>query len=187
MEEEYRTIKGFENYAVSNFGNVKNIKTERILKKALDRGGYFGVYFCKNYKNYYKNIHRLVAMAFIENTNNKNKVDHIDNNKLNNHVENLRWVTNSENNMNSKLSEKNTSGIKGVYYHKQRNKWVAEIKKDNKKIHIGCFETKEEAAKARYEKAKELFGEYMNNCEKEITININNPSNEKLKINININ
>ena len=51
MKDEFRVIKDFENYEVSNFGNVKNIKTERILKPGINRDGYYHVILCKRWKN----------------------------------------------------------------------------------------------------------------------------------------
>ena len=87
--------------------------------------------------------------------------------------------------MNSKLSSKNTSNHKGVSFDKQMNKYKAYIKINGKNKHLGYFDNIEEAVNARVKKAKELFGEYINSCEKEITINLNIP--EKIKVNLNIN
>lgn len=85
-------------------------------------------------------------------------VDHIDGNGLNNQDENLRFVTKSENNMNVKrLRKDNTSGYKGVT--KRGDKWCAQINKDGKQIHIGCFKTKRDAALAYNRVAKELYGD----------------------------
>lgn len=90
--------------------------------------------------------------------------DHINRNPLDNRRCNLRPCTKSQNGANSKLSKRNTSGYRGVYWSKQKRKWHSSIKKDNKDNHIGFFMDKEEAALAWNEKAKELFGEfaYMN-------------------------
>lgn len=102
MEEIWKDILGYEgNYQVSSLGNVKNIKNERILKGRLDKYGYYRVILCKKgmrYKNF--QIHRLVAMAFIKNPNDKPQVDHINTIRIDNRVENLRWVTYRENNLN---------------------------------------------------------------------------------------
>ena len=72
------------------------------------------------------------AESFIANPYNKPIVDHINNNKLDNNIRNLRFVTHQENNMNRKLSSKNTSNFKGVSFSKQRNKWCAQIKINGK-------------------------------------------------------
>jgi hypothetical protein len=186
MVEEYRIIKDFENYSVSNFGNVRNIKTGKILKPGKTRCGYYQVKLYKDGNTYPKTIHKLVGEYFIANPYNKQCVDHINNNKLDNNINNLRYVTYQENQMNSKLSSKNTSNHKGVYYRKNLKKWGAQIMINGKNKNLGNFDTIEEAVKARVERAKELFGEYMNSCEKEITINLNIPDYTKVKLNINI-
>ena len=110
-------------------------------------------------------LHRLVAVAFVENRHNKSCVDHINNNQTDNNVKNLRFATNQENQFNQSMSRKNTSGIKGVCYHKRDKRWRAQITFNGKKLHIGRFITIEEAIEARIKKAKELFGGYINGCE----------------------
>jgi len=163
--EEFKTIEGFENYEISNLGNVRNKKTNRILKPGIDSHEYYNVNLCENGKKTTKHLHRLIAFAFIENTENKPFIDHIDNNKLNNNIENLRWATNQENQRNSKLSAKNTSGIKGVCFYKKLNKWSARIKIDGINIHLGLYENIEDAKQARINKVNEVFGVYKNACE----------------------
>jgi hypothetical protein len=107
----------------------------------------------------------LVAIAFIPNTNNKTCVDHINNDKTNNNIHNLRWATNQENQMNSSMKFNNTSGWKGVHYNKQNNKWQVSIKINGKQKHLGLFTNIEDAIQTRKRKAKEVFGEYINSCE----------------------
>ena len=184
--EQYKIIKDFENYSVSNFGNIKNNKTGRILKPSIDANGYYTVSLCKDGKSNTKKIHTLVADYFIANPYNKPFVDHINNNKLDNNVRNLRYATNQENQMNSKLSSKNTSNYKGVIFYKPSNKWRAQIMINGKNKHLGYFDKIEDAINVRVKKVKEVYGEYMNSCEKEVTINLNIPDNTKVKLNINI-
>ncbi len=76
-------------------------------------------------------------------------MDHIDNNRLNNKLNNLRWASHQENQMNSSISSKNTSGVKGVYYDKTRNKWVAQISIDGTMKNIGRYDNIEDAIIAR--------------------------------------
>ena len=98
--EEWRDIEGFEGlYQISNCGRVKSFKCERthIMKPANSGNGYLIVDFKKDGKRTRKFIHRLVALAFIENVGDKSDVNHIDGNKQNNRVENLEWATRSEN------------------------------------------------------------------------------------------
>jgi len=164
--EEYKQIIDFDNYEVSNLGNVRNIKTGRILKVSDDNNGYLKFNLWKNNKMKTKKIHKLVADAFIENPENKTCVDHIDNDTKNNNMNDLRWATMSENSQNSKISNRNTSGAKGVCWHKNRNKLRAQITIDGIKIHLGYFENIEDAKEARIKRANEIFGAYTNECEK---------------------
>ena len=184
--EEYKIIKGFENYSVSNFGNIKNNKTNRVLKPGITNQGYYYVILYKDGKTYTKKIHKLVGETFIANPHNKQCVDHKNNNKLDNNVSNLRFCTQQENCMNSKLSSKNSSNYKGISFSKLFNRWNAYIKINGKMKNLGYFKNIEDAVNARVEKAQELFGEYINSCEKEININLNIPDNTKVNLNINI-
>jgi hypothetical protein len=186
MEETFKIIKDFENYSVSNLGNIINNKTNRILKPSIDAYGYYIVSLRSDKNTYTKKIHKLIAEYFIANPYNKSCVDHINNNKLDNNVNNLRWATIQENNMNSKLRSDNASKYKGVSFDKQRNKYMACISINGKNKYLGRFDNIEEAVNARVKKSKELFGEYMNHCEKEITINLNIPVNTKVNLNINV-
>ena len=161
MEEEYRKIEGYENYSVSNFGNVKNDETGKFLKQYNDKG--YKLISINNKKTW---THRLVAMAFIPNPNNKPYVDHIDNNRANNNINNLRWATPSENNYNQKLGKRNKSGFKGVHQIKETGFYRAQIQVNGNIISIGIYTTIEKAIEARVKKATELFGEFKNECEK---------------------
>ena len=98
MEEEWRDIKGYEGkYQVSNLGRVKSLKNckgnyrEKILKLGKDKLGYLQVVLSKEGKGKLFRVHRLVAESFIENTNNYPEVNHKDENKSNNCVDNLEW------------------------------------------------------------------------------------------------
>ncbi len=169
IKEFYFPIHGFSKYAVSNFGNVKNIKTGRILKQFNDGRGYLLLKIVDDFGELSKQkTHRLVLKAFSLNIENKECVDHIDNNRLNNKLENLRWATNQENSQNRQISIKNTSGYKGVSFHKRHNKWCAYIKINKKLINLGSYLLKEDAIRARCKKAQELFGEFLNICEKKL-------------------
>jgi len=165
MTEIYKIIDDYETYSVSTLGNVKNNKTGKILKGGKDSSGYLYVCLCKNGKRKNHLIHRLVALAFIPNPENKSCVDHIFNNKTDNRVESLRWCTNQENIRNQQISSRNTSGVKGVSWDKHHQKWSAQIMIDGIKINIGRFETKEDAAAARQTRANAAFGIFTNACE----------------------
>lgn len=88
-------------------------------------------------------------------------LDHKDRVKLNNTRSNLRfYVYQAENTYNQSIRSDNTSGYKGVTWHKQSNRWRVQIQKNGKKIHIGMTDSLEEAALMYNKKAVELFGEY---------------------------
>ena len=184
--EQYKIIKDFPNYEVSNFGRVRNIKTGKILKPYFDSVGYYQVSLYIDGILYKKYIHKLVTEYFIANPYNKNYVDHINNNKLDNNVSNLRYCTQQENCMNRKIGSNNTSNYKGISNDKKANRWLARININGKSKHLGRFDNIEDAVNCRVKKAKEVYGEFMNSCEKEINININVPANTKVKLNINI-
>ena len=119
----------------------------------------------KDAKSYNKKIHKLVAELFIDNPENKRCVDHIDNDRLNNNINNLRWVTYQENNRNRQLNANSTSGVKGVCFDKKANKWKAHITIDGIQIHLGIYDNIEDAKAARVARANAAFGIYINSCE----------------------
>ena len=90
------------------------------------------------------------------------ETDHIDRNALNNQRSNLRIVTHSQNQMNKGMSKNNTSGFKGVMWSKKSKKWQANIRKNNKKLYLGLFKTKEEAYEAYVEACKKYHGDFAN-------------------------
>lgn len=158
--EEWKVITGYPNYIVSSEGRVKNTKTGRILKSGKHTHGYKLVVLSKNCKTKTFTIHRLVALEFIPNTENKKCVDHIDGNPSNNVVSNLRWATVAENMQNSKIGKNNTSRFKGVVYHKAIKKYQANIRIDGKRKYLGLFQTAEEAGKAYNDAALKHFGTF---------------------------
>lgn len=97
MSEQWKLIEDYPNYEVSNMGRVRNTKTGRILRLVVNEWGYLHVTLCKDGKMKRFLVHRLVATTFIQNPENKSQVNHINGIKTDNRVENLEWVTNSEN------------------------------------------------------------------------------------------
>ena len=159
-EEEFKRIEGYDNYIVSNFGNIKNNKTNKIMKLQNHIQGYKQIGLTKNGKQKYFLIHRLVGKAFLENFDNKPVIDHIDENKSNNNIKNLRWATNQENQRNQGKYINNTTGYKGVSFDKHANKYVAHININGKIKHLGYYETAEEASKVYEAKAKVIHKEF---------------------------
>lgn len=100
--EEWKTIEGYPNYMVSNMGRVKSLgnnkaRKEKILKGAKNNMGYLQVVLCKEGKTKTYLIHKLVALAFLENPDNLPEINHIDEDKSNNCVSNLEWCNRSYN------------------------------------------------------------------------------------------
>lgn len=112
-------------------------------------------YIVTNYNNSSKPIHQIIM-----NYPDDMEVDHKDRNKLNNRKENFRIATHSQNSMNKDLQSNNTSGIIGVSWYSNRNRWSSEIMLNKKKIHLGYFINKEDAIKARLEAEVKYFKEF---------------------------
>lgn len=131
-----------------------------IDKEDLDKVKGYKWGMCHNYVSTLYNRKRILLHRFIVDCEDGMMVDHIDGNPLNNTKSNLRIVTPQQNALN-----KDTKGLKnnkriGVSYCARECKWRATIQKDYKYIHLGYFDTEEEAIKAREEAEIKYFGEY---------------------------
>ena len=138
--EEWRNLSEFPNYQVSNIGRVRNSITGRILNLSISNCGYVLVQLRKSKKSFMRNVHRLVALAFIENPHNKSCVDHINRLKTDNTITNLRWSTRSET-CKTKAKRANTaSSFIGVVWHGYGNKnWKAQISINQRNKCLGYF------------------------------------------------
>lgn len=116
----WKDIVEFEGrYEISDSGEVRNKISQRILALKVDRDGYqqIGLRKVGNRKKYWFSVHRLVACHFLEEPQtNCNQIDHIDRNKTNNDVSNLRWVSIEDNNSNRKLTAWNSNKTTGELY-----------------------------------------------------------------------
>lgn len=151
-------VEGYANlYKVTSCGKIWSCITNRWLKYSKKRNGYLSVTLVKNGIKSYFLVHRLVAIAFIGLNVDKKYINHKNGVKHDNRVENIEWVTPSENNthaLKNKLSrpprgvkrKDNTSGFVGVV--KNNKNWQAQILVDGKHKYLGTFKTKVEAAKA---------------------------------------
>ena len=146
--EEWRTVivngEIYNNYMVSNLGNVKSLgnnksRKEKLLKPIKDKGNYLLVNLCKDGKRKTCKVHRLVAEVFIPKIEGKEFVDHIDGNRQNNVYTNLRWCTHKEN-CNFELCKKHHSeslkgeknylhGKTGVLHHSSKQVLCVELNK----------------------------------------------------------
>ena len=159
IEEVALPVVGFEEYyEVSSLGRVSNYR--KIMTAYVINSGYEVIDFRINNNRHKRLVHRIVAEAFIPNPECKKEVNHKDGNKRNNAVDNLEWVTSSENKqhaINTGLREYNnpTVGKKlgkhskffNVTYDKARNKWHASVRANNKTHYQKRFDNEIDAAK----------------------------------------
>jgi hypothetical protein len=156
--EIWKEVKGYEGiYQISSFGRVKSLSRtikredfdiklkEKILVNFNNSNGYLHVTLNKNGISKNVKIHQLVAIAFLNlkpDGTHKVVVDHIDNNKHNNNLENLQLLNNRQ---NSSKEQRGFSKYTGVGFAKREMKWRAYISINNKYNHLGYFKTELEA------------------------------------------
>jgi uncharacterized protein YifE (UPF0438 family) len=159
LDEVWKDAVGYEGrYLVSNFGNVRHLKSTKNRKLTEHHGQVFFNVFAGNRKVVHVNVHRLVWETFKGSIPEKVQVDHIDRDHTNNHLTNLRLATNGENGWNKLAHRDNPHGFKGIT--KSGNKWVARINKDGRAHCLGSFKSKEEAAMAYDLAANKLHGSF---------------------------
>jgi hypothetical protein len=159
--EQWRPIVGYENvYEISSFGKIRRTSTGRILKYLIDKLGYRRVQLCINGICKTKKVWRLVAQAFLDDFSEDLHVDHIDGNTSNDFYANLRMASRSQNAKNRKLNCNNTTGHKGVSFHKRRQKFVARIQVDGKRLNIGEFDSLCEASAAYQAASQKHHGRF---------------------------
>jgi len=158
---DWKWIDGYENdYKICENGDVISCRfnKEKILKPRNDTNGYLFVTLYKNKKQKNFTIHRLIALHFIENPNNYQIVDHINGNKRDNSIVNLRWITLSGNNRNTKNRGKH---MKGVYFdQKNHKKFIARITIGNERKYLGYFDTELEAHEAYMKEYNEIMDKF---------------------------
>lgn len=161
--EEWKPVKGYENtYWVSSLGRVKN--SRKIMKFYRINSGYLCIDFTVNKIKKKFLVHRLVAITFLNNSNNYPEVNHINEDKNNNAINNLEWCSRRHNTQHSIatgtydkiFTQKNTLGKKhkktckskyhNVSWDKNRKRWQASIRHEGKTWYQKRFKTEEEAA-----------------------------------------
>jgi hypothetical protein len=121
----------------------------------IDSKGYGRV--CFDGKQY--RAHRVVWALFYGEAPDQ-QIDHINGNRLDNRIANLRLASNAQNSRNCRLSKNNTSGVTGISYHSKAKKWMAQIMLSRKNNYLGLFNTKEEAIAARKKAETQYFGQF---------------------------
>lgn len=168
--EIWKSVVGYDGiYEVSDMGNIKSISRkllngrgsfiskEKILKSPKGNDGYLNVCLRNSTKGKVRRVHQLVAEAFLGHKpdgTHKICVDHINNIKTDNRLENLQLISHRENSSKDKVNK--TSKYTGVCWVKSKNKWKAAIYLNNEWIHIGHFFTEIEAHNAYQEKLQSL-------------------------------
>jgi hypothetical protein len=147
--EIWKSVPNYKGiYEVSNLGKLKNIKRNRIINGGINKEGYIIVVLHDNKVRKTFALHQLVAICFLNHVPNGLSiiVDHIDNNKLNNCVDNLQLISQRIN--SSKDRKEKSSNYTGVSFYKPLNKWRAYIYINSKIKHLGYFDTELEAHEA---------------------------------------
>jgi hypothetical protein len=148
MEEVWKDIPNYDGYKVSNLGRVMG-KKGWVLKQTSCKLGYTSVSLYTSKTEFInKRVSRLVALTFIPNPENKPDVDHINRITNDNRLENLRWVTKSENQLNRGVCFGET---KGICWDKGHNAYKISITRNGKTINYGRRKTLEESIKYRDE------------------------------------
>lgn len=147
MNKIFKIIPGYKNYFINEDGIILSTKrkTKRYLKPTKNKTGYLCVGLIKNRIEKKYKVHQLVAVTFLDHTINGMIliVDHIDNNKLNNNVNNLQLISQHENTL--KKSSKGTSKFVGVSYITRDKKWNARLTINGVYKSLGNFNTEIEA------------------------------------------
>lgn len=150
--EKWSLIIGYEDlYKISNKGNVYNIRKNKIHNQQISNTGHARVRLSKNGINKKHSIARLVAEHFLNKEDGRDCVNHKDNNKLNNHVENLEWCNKRELVRYSYITERQDRDGKYFYinYHKQSKSYRVRIRQDNKIINVGARKSLSDAITLR--------------------------------------
>ena len=142
--EEWKPIVGFERYEVSTLGNVR--RGTRGLTPGLDTYGYRQVNLYRDRLRYTRKVYRLVLETFNPNVDNKPQIDHINRIRNDDRLENLRWVSASENCRNREGFDEEMVGIR--WYPKNQT-YMVRLSRNGREEYVGCRKTLEDAKQLR--------------------------------------
>jgi hypothetical protein len=165
LTEEWRDVPNYDGkYQVSNIGNVRNTNhrgTSKtvIVPQGVNRYGYYSLRLTKGSVSKTKEVHQIVAVVFLNHKpcGTVRVVNHIDENKKNNNVDNLEIVTQRQN--SSLVRDHYSSKYVGVHLHKKSGKWLARIQINKKSYHLGCFDCEMKASEAYQTRLREHLKE----------------------------
>lgn len=155
------SIKLFDTYGTITLGeteflfDIEDLPVIRGRDWYRDKDGYLASSYIFNGKRCFLMFHRIIM-----NARPQQFIDHINKNRADNRKQNLRLCTCTKSNRNRGRYSTNKSGVTGVYYDKRRQKWVASITYNNRKLYIGRFKNKDDAVLARLTKEMELFKDF---------------------------
>jgi len=157
-----KKIKNYPNYSLDlNNNQVYSHNQNKYLKPKIETDGYIRIGLYKNNKQKVFRFHRLVYEAYYGEIPENLCIDHIDNNKQNNHIDNLRLATNNENMWNQKVQKRNKTGYKNITLTKW-NTYCLQIRKNNKIVYYKTFKTLEEAILNRDIQLKKFHKDFHN-------------------------
>lgn len=159
--EVWKQVVGFNAFEVSNFGRIRRNNGGKIIG-GTDHNGYrrFTLDRQDDDTTIKALMHRLVFEAHVRELEPGEVIDHIDGDRRNNRVENLRVCKNDENQHNRGGAKQSTSFYKGVSYCQRHKKWRAQIKSQGRSKHIGYFDKESDAAIAYNDVAIRTFGAF---------------------------
>ena len=161
--ENWKIVDDYPNYEVSNTGLVRNSKTKRVLKPSNNGSGYFHVVLSKNNQTKTLYVHRLVAIAFVENAKKLIAVNHLNSKRNDNRAENLEWTSILENCCHGFKNKPTTSKFTGVTFSTKYNVWNSSIFYKGKVKSLGVFKSESEAYQARvdFETENNILNKYL--------------------------
>jgi hypothetical protein len=162
MFRDYRRIEGYEDYIISNYGEVWSLKRGKVIlfKQQVGSNGYMLCRLYMNGRGKTLGVHMLVGNHFIGKREGNMSFDHIDRNKLNNRADNIRLATKTEQNINQKIRCTNKTGERNIRIHKDRRPdrngneyYLISIKRNKKRLFLKSLNKKkfslEDAIKVR--------------------------------------